>query len=427
MATVKKYLDYEGLSSFKTLIQTWANGAEQLGYKKFIKSNDGNRLYLFTDPSATDASITNSTPYVELGGGSMAAQLTSLASALGATWDASANSGAGAYVLDLDNSFPAAVEDAVDAINNLKSSIDTLNAGDTTPGSVAKAIKDAIGALDVSEFAIATSSNGVVTIKGIKEEDGLIAVGTNTANDITLAKVATTGAAEDVSYSATIGGVEVSDVDSAIDTLATYVGAASDEKTIYMASDSTTGTDYAAIYRIYQGSTGNASTPDNSELVGTINIPKDQFLDEADLVDITFDNSGSTPVLKDGSTEVTALILGTGVTPTSTDAGKYIKLVFAIQDGSAAKNTIYISVKSLVDVYTGGTNSEVTVAVDASTNVITAAVNKIAGTKVVYKPEYTDSTTGNLVAEETVVDALNNIGSIPLTGTNSVASLFSAS
>ena len=47
-------------------------------------------------------------------------------------------------------------------------------------------------------------------------------------------------------------------------------------------------------------------------------------------------------------------------------------------------STLYIPASSLVDEYTGGTNSEITVAVDQSTNVITATVNDIAGTKITY-------------------------------------------
>ena len=423
MATNKNFLDYAGLQSYDTLIKAWANGVNQLGYKTVLKSSDGNKVYFFTKPGATASDIVASgegaTPYIELGGGDMATQIGALASVLGATWD-SANS---RYTLSLDAGFDPSITTAVAAINDLKDAVDLLNDDDTTAGSVAKAIKDYVDDLDVAEFALASVSGGVVTIKGIKEDAGLIAVGTDTTKDVTLAKVATTGAAEDVSYSATIGSTSVTDVDGALDALASLASDGAASKTIYMTDNtSTTGTDYATIYKIYQGSTGSAASPDNGELIGTINIPKDQFVESAGLVDVTFDSSAV--ALKDGATDVTELILGTGVTPTAADAGKYIKLVFAITSGSAAKNTVYVSVKSLVDVYTGGTNSELTVAVDASTNVITASVNKIAGTKVVYKAAYEDSTTHETIPEETVVDALNNIQPI---ASADISSLFSAS
>lgn len=78
-------------------------------------------------------------------------------------------------------------------------------------GSVAKAVADAVDALEGSA-GIASASEGVVTIKaGITEVDGIVS--NNSSADITLAKVATTGAAEDVSYGSG------STVKAALDTL----------------------------------------------------------------------------------------------------------------------------------------------------------------------------------------------------------------
>ena len=80
------------------------------------------------------------------------------------------------------------VKDALDDI------YDAIGAG----GSVAQQITAAIEALDGSA-TIASESSGVVTIKaGISEVDGV--VDNSSGTDITLAKVATTGAAVDVSY-----------------------------------------------------------------------------------------------------------------------------------------------------------------------------------------------------------------------------------
>ena len=418
MATVKKYLDYAGLGDYDARLKAWANGASQLGYKSFIV-NDG-KLYLFSKQNATVSDIVasgdNATPYVDISGSDISSTLDALAAVIGATY---AN---GAYSLALTG-FGAEVDTAVEALNELRAELTTatndlttLKGADTIPGSVANSIKTAIEALDASEFALASknASTNVITIKGIKENDGVIAVGTDTTNDVTLAAVAATGAAEDVNYTATIGGTSVTDVDSALDALATLAGSGAASKTIYMASG-TPGSDYSAVYNIYQGSSGDASTPDANELIGTINIPKDQFVDSTELVDIIFDSATNT--LKDGATDVTALITG-GATPTAADAGKYVKLVFAVTTGSQAKNTIYISVKSLVDVYTAQANAqEIQIAID-SNNTISATAVKISGTKIIYKPAVDGE------AEETVVDALNNIGSIPLTGADSIASLF---
>ena len=418
MATVKKYLDYAGLGDYDARLKAWANGASQLGYKSFLV-NEG-KLYLFPKQNATVSDIVasgdNATPYVDISGSDISSTLDALAAVIGATY---AN---GAYSLTLTG-FGAEVDTAVEALNELRAELTTatndlttLKGADSVSGSVANSIKTAIEALDASEFALASknASTNVITIKGIKENDGVIAVGTDTTNDVTLAAVAATGNASDVAYTATIGGTSVTDVDGALDALATLAGSGAASKTIYMASG-TPGSDYAAVYNIYQGSSGDASTPDSNELVGTINIPKDQFVDSAELVDVTFDSA--TDSLKDGATDVTALITG-GTTPTAADAGKYVKLVFAVTSGAQAKNTVYVSVKSLVDAYTAQANAqEIQLAID-SNNTISATAVKISGTKIIYKPAVDGQ------SEETVVDALNNIGSIPLTGTDSIASLF---
>ena len=270
------------------------------------------------------------------------------------------------------------LDTVVEALNELKGQINTLNGDDTTAGSVAKAIKDAIDGLDVTEFAIASVSSNVVTIHGVKEVDGKIAVGNTAANDIVLEEVAYTGAAADVSVADTAGKLEATTVEGA---LAELADAAADQAVYMTDNTSTSGTDYAAIYKIYQG-TGSAASPVAGELVGTINIPKDQFVDEAALVDIVYDSA--TGKLMDGDVDVTEIIKGEGGTATAADAGKYVKLVFAVTTGSAAKSTIYISVKDLAHVYTGGDTTEISVSVDTSTDVITASIIDVAASKITY-------------------------------------------
>ena len=91
----------------------------------------------------------------------------------------------------------------VDAdLTAVENAINTINGDASTNGSVSKKISDAIGALDTTnDVTIASVSSDVVTIKaGVKEVDGVIAQGTG--SDITLAKVAKTGAATDVEYKA---------------------------------------------------------------------------------------------------------------------------------------------------------------------------------------------------------------------------------
>lgn len=89
-----------------------------------------------------------------------------------------------------------------DAISTVVGTGSDAKTADTVNGAKAyadDAVSTAVGGLDVNEFALATESSGVVTIKGIKEVDGEIAVGTDTTKDVVFAKAATTGKAEDIS------------------------------------------------------------------------------------------------------------------------------------------------------------------------------------------------------------------------------------
>ena len=231
--------------------------------------------------------------------------------------------------------------------------------GSTT---VAGALEAAIAALDVNEFALASASNGVVTIKGIKETDGKIAVGADDSNDVTFAKVATTGAAEDISYDNTTSGLTADDVQEALDELAEASAGGVASKTVYLVDESAGQSEYAKVYKLYQGA--NASDMTQNTLVGTINTPKDKVVEDGSVVDITYSDGK----LYDGVTDVTALIKGSG-TATAADAGKYIKLVL-----QNVTDPLYIFAKDLVDIYTAEQNaSQVQIAIDAN-NVISATI-----------------------------------------------------
>lgn len=107
----------------------------------------------------------------------------------------------------------------------VEATLNKLEGDENTAGSVAKALKDAkdytdteIGKLDGSA-TIATESGGVVTLKsGITETDGVVSQGSG--SDITLAKVATTGAAGDVSVAAdATSGIEAGTVQGTLQAL----------------------------------------------------------------------------------------------------------------------------------------------------------------------------------------------------------------
>ena len=155
---------------------------------------------------------------------------------------------------------------------------------------------------------------------------------------------------------------------------------------IWLHDESAGQTDWAKVYKIYQGENDfvadRTDGKTNPVLKGTINVPKDLVVKAGSVVEIFFDDSDDT--LHEGSisgTDVTDLIIPAGGTATAADAGKYIKLEVQNQDDS-----LYIAVKDLVDVYSGGTTAEATVAISA-TNEITVTINKVAATKVIYQAE----------------------------------------
>lgn len=136
----------------------------------------------------------------------------------------------------------------------------------------------------------------------------------------------------------------------------------------------------AKIYTLKNGDT----------VIGKINIPKDQFLKDSDLVTIADSD-----------------IIGFGEDKPAgvTVAGKYIKLSF--QDGSI----VYLNVNELIDVYKVANTDDtmVTLTLDSETNTIsadfsTAAKEKIA--EIDEKIEALESNRSYTVATEAEIKAL---------------------
>lgn len=175
--------------------------------------------------------------------------------------------------------------------------------------------------------------------------------------------------ASDITRTAT-GKVDGTTVEAALANLADSIQTGGTGSVITV-EEVTTGLDSSVLkaYKIWQG-----STSDESNLKGTINIPKDLVVTAGAVVNGTWSN--------DTFTE------GSG-----TD--KALKLTIANQTAP-----VYINPTDFIDVYTANNQtSEVTVAIDANNN-ITATVGKIAASKV-------DYTTGN--DGETVAQALARI------------------
>lgn len=231
-------------------------------------------------------------------------------------------------------------------------------------------------------------SNGQVVDSGLAEDDivrksgdsgatftaGQVAVfGTDTASGAPTVKGLTLNATN-VPFDDTTAHTGSNTVQGAIESIAQATGGGVAAKTVYITETAGGAGDlYSKRYGIYQGGEGSSSTPDPTEFLANIDIPKDMVVESGSVVEIFFDSSDNT--LHEGSIsgpDVTAAIKGS-TTPTSADAGKYIKLVIA----NASSTAIYIKVTDLVDLYTGGSSTYIDVTIDGS-NVITASLNATA-------------------------------------------------
>jgi len=135
------------------------------------------------------------------------------------------------------------------------------------------------------------------------------------------------------------------------------LGGEAASKTVYLEDESQGQSEYAKVYKIYQGA--NASDMSQNTFVGAINIPLDKVVQDGHLVTVT------NGVDSDGDT-----------VPSGVADGTYIKLTF-----QNVAQAVYINVADLVDAYTGGTTAEITISID-SNNEITATINEINGSKI---------------------------------------------
>lgn len=265
---------------------------------------------------------------------------------------------------------------------DLEAALTRIDGDEETLGSIRNVVAGYIDGLDVNEFVLASKdANNVITIKGIKETDGKIAAGTTTANDVTFAPVAATGAAADVSVADSGDNFSSSDLESVLAEIAGDIASSTSAGAVTI--ETPTSSTYAAVYEFYQGLTGSEDAAAKAaKKLGTINVPKDMVIENAELKTVeTADVPYSGAVVGD----------------------KYIELTIA----NAAQNKIYLPVNDLVDVYTGSTGAEVTVTV-GNDNSISASINKIAATKVIYRAADTTDPE-NPIAEQTVKQKIDAI------------------
>lgn len=162
--------------------------------------------------------------------------------------------------------------------------------------------------------------------------------------------------AENISIDDEGGYFTSTDVEGALAELAQASAGGVASKTVWFTDASSGQSDYAKVYKIWQGANAPDAQNDPATLVGTINVPKDLVV-----------KSGSVQTVETADTPYTGAEVG----------DKYIDLEIQNQ-----VSHLYIPVKDLVDVYTGGTTAEVTISVSAG-NVITATIGKIAASKII--------------------------------------------
>lgn len=430
--TEKKYLDYAGLQRYDTLIkEVISNGDVKkvalntaevtVGTTNYAA---GNALLIWVG-SADVTSEAAATYKIPMGAAAMQTEIDALKAAI--ENEAGAQGTIGNLITSDKSDLVAAINEVKDQsddtdalIGELPTQVPTATGGTTTPASTIVGYIDqkvgiaeekaanAIAGLDTnSDVALVSETDGVVTITGsLAEVDGI--VGTGSASNVTLAKVAKTGVAEDLGITAINSlkrnNVAVTDTQAALEVIAEKLenNAAAGVVTLESA-DNATGA--LKTYTLYQGVLGtDDAAAKAAKAIGTIDIPRDYLV-----------KSAVVSTVETANTPYTGAAVG----------DKYIDFVINTKDSDTDASHLYVAINDLIHPIGAVANaSEVQVAVDAN-NQISASVVDIAASKITYRAA--DSTANPAVTRESVAEALARIDAteaIPLTGDNSIASLF---
>lgn len=205
--------------------------------------------------------------------------------------------------------------------------------------------------------------------------DSQIAAG-DTAIETSLAAVAKSGAAGDVTIADTAGNITATNVEDAIQELYAAIGSGGTDAAVTVTR--TAGgqnDDYIYRYTFFQG--GNPITN------GVIDIAKDMVATEGELIHPTAEN----PIEIDGQ-QITS--------------GTYIQMTIANGD------PFYIDVANLIE-YNSVSSTDEIILTDTN-HTITATVGEIAASKIIYR-EADDSDPEHPVAQQTVAQAINALES----------------
>lgn len=254
---------------------------------------------------------------------------------------------------------------------------------------ISTSISNAIDALDTTaDVTIASVADGVVTLKpGIAQENGLIKEGTTAS--ITLAKVATTGAAVDVSV-APIIGLNATNVQAALAELQGDIDSINDQTITAVENQAvqvnTTGGNTTIGLKLADGEQVLSQTVNG--LKSTIALAYDPTTTKIKLTGINGADLGTIDAsnfVKDGILQDVVIVEGTGAaedgqTEVLVDGHRYFKFTYKTvyydeNEGTVdSTKVVYLDVETLVDTYTAGNKW---IEIDKDTNTISHKLSDV--------------------------------------------------
>jgi len=232
-------------------------------------------------------------------------------------------------------------------IVTINQTLTKLENDESTNGSIRNLIRSYLNTLNGGAGIASKSGKAITIASSVAEIAGVISA---TGTPITLADVASTGAAEDTSYSNATSGLSATDVQAAIDEVAAQSAGGVGSKTVYITETSGQSSDpFSKRYGVYQGATGSSASPVAGEKLADIDIPKDMVVESGTVGTVTVADEP---------------YIGAQV------GDKYIDLVIA----NASSDHIYIPANSLVDIYTAEQSATQVQLVIDSNNEISATI-----------------------------------------------------
>lgn len=274
-------------------------------------------------------------------------------------------------------------EDATKSLETQVKALETLTAKldgeDNVSGSIRQLIKAMKESLDytVATTDISDGTGDVNVLTGFEVEDGTLKAGTVTQQRIK--KVATTGAAEDLSTAAITDGAATptqlyaaSDVQETLTAIARSLNSLGTTSTVTVEQQATAEDGYASTYVIKQN---------NSQVGVKINIPKDYLVKSATV-----------------NTVVAADKAAGGKFENNDDfavGDKYMDFTVNSIEGSGNESHLYINVDDLMEALSVEADAEEIQLAISATNELSATVVAIAASKI----NYSNTSSGSAVTE----------------------------